>query len=88
MCADEKAFGIIYDQYAGIIYRLLITKLKDQSSANIVLENVFLATLKENGTFRCDTVKSYRCLIKNTFSLSTLFLKNKSIKEFSNFEKV
>jgi RNA polymerase sigma-70 factor (ECF subfamily) len=48
---DPEAFGLLYDRYAGQIYRMVYHRLKDRSDAEDVTSEVFLKALRAIGGY-------------------------------------
>ena len=49
---DPAAFGLLYDRYAGRIYRYVYSRVRDRSLAEDITEEVFLNALKSIAKYR------------------------------------
>lgn len=54
---DKRAFSHVYDLYADRVYGLVLSILKDESSAEEVSQEVFVKVWSSAGTFRPDRGK-------------------------------
>lgn len=68
---DEIAFGELYSRYKLSLYHYLLRLLNDQSSAEDILQEVFVAVWKGSGQFRArSTVKTWLFRIAHNQAIS------------------
>lgn len=60
---DEKAFEALYDQYAKLVYSLILSVVKKQSDAEDILQEVFLQVWAKASTFDAAKGNVYGWLI-------------------------
>lgn len=51
MAADPSALGALYDRYAGLVYGLALSALRNPQEAEDLTQEVFLTLLKQSGRY-------------------------------------